>query len=410
MIQKNFFLHKEDLKLGILFLIWRIVDIFIAYISQQLPWYKQSFQFGFLPYSQLAFPTFLLRLANFDGKHYLFIAHNGYGAFEQAFFPLYPLLTNFLKDLFSGSYLITGLFLSNITFLFGILLFYRFLRLVRLTSTQSFWAILFLVLFPTSFFFGSIYTEGLFFFLVSLALYAYAKRKLYVFAIASFFAALTRLLGVFLVLPILLEILHSVWQQFQRKSEKKWLPNINLKSLMKVKSLGVTLVAPLVGLITYMVYLWKKYGDPLLFYHVQSGFGAHRSEHLILLPQVIFRYLKIFLTASHDLIFAVAVVEFVVFITVLLTLLFTLYMLLQKKLTSSSYILLGLLLFSFINLLLPTTTGTLSSIPRYVLLSLSFFIQLGKISNPVARYALAVLLFALHVAALSFFIQGYFIA
>ncbi|PIX73599.1 hypothetical protein COZ39_02165, partial [Candidatus Roizmanbacteria bacterium CG_4_10_14_3_um_filter_33_21] len=41
----------------------------------------------------------------------------------------------------------------------------------------------------------------------------------------------------------------------------------------------------------------------------------------------------------------------------------------------------GLLLFSFINLLLPTLTGTFSSIPRYALMSLSVFIYLGEIKS-----------------------------
>lgn len=87
-------------------------------------------------------------------------------------------------------------------------------------------------------------------------------------------ASATKIVGIFLF-PILL------WKL--AKEEKK--------TVSKILSV---LLSPL-GLISYMFYLWKEYGDPLMFFHVQPFFGAHRSgEEMILSPQVIYRYLKIF--------------------------------------------------------------------------------------------------------------------
>ena len=62
-----------------------------------------------------------------------------------------------------------------------------------------------------------------------------------------------------------------------------------------------------------------------------------------------------------------------------------------------------------INLVLPTLTGTFSSIPRYALLSLSLFLYLGEMKNKFVRISVAVLFAFLHVVLLGFFIQGYFV-
>ena len=70
---------------------------------------------------------------------------------------------------------------------------------------------------------------------------------------------------------------------------------------------------------------------------------------------------------------------------------------------------LGLNLFSFANIILPTLTGTLSSVPRYALMSLSVFIFLGEIKKTRIKILMGALFFILHVVLLSFFIQGYFV-
>ncbi|MBI3620249.1 hypothetical protein HY214_03860, partial [Candidatus Roizmanbacteria bacterium] len=72
--------------------------------------------------------------------------------------------------------------------------------------------------------------------------------------------------------------------------------------------------------------------------------------------------------------------------------------------------LVGLCLFSLANLILPTLTGTLSSLPRYALFSLSFFIFLGRLKSRRVKFFLASVFAILHAALLGFFIQGYFIA
>ncbi|MEK7633429.1 MAG: hypothetical protein AAB437_01135 [Patescibacteria group bacterium] len=388
-----------------LFLLWRIFDFLIIFFSQKVIPYL-----GFFPYGDqlpgFNLPTWISSLANFDGLHYVLIAKNGYSQFEQAFFPFYPLIIKFLTPLFSNNQLLTGLIISNIAFLIGITIFAR-------SYKDSNWFIIFLLAFPTSFFFGAVYTEGLFFLLLISTLY-FLKKERYLFVIIfAFLASLTRFVGIFLIIPI---ILHWIFRSFPRRWESRlsWIPSFEGMT----PKLFLTLLAPILGLLVYCSYLLKTTGDPFLFLTSQPIFGANRSSHLIFLPQVYWRYFKIFFTAAHDFRYYISLTEFLmfnfVFIVLILDLLKIINLKIKKlksyKLQVISYDRLGLNLFSFANLILPTLTGTFSSIPRYSLFSLSFFIYLSQIKNHFIKYLIVGVFIILHILLLGFFSQGYFIS
>src|SRR3989338_6456535 len=113
----------------LLFLIWRVLDFLIIFFSQKIIPYLGFFAYkDDLPSFNL--PSWLSSLANFDGLHYIKIGKNGYSQFEQAFFPLYSLTIRFLNPLFYNNRLLTGIIISNISFLFGLFVFYKYLRLI----------------------------------------------------------------------------------------------------------------------------------------------------------------------------------------------------------------------------------------------------------------------------------------
>ena len=86
----------------------------------------------------------------------------------------------------------------------------------------------------------------------------------------------------------------------------------NCLEFIKKESRNITVVSlTLLGLGSYMFYLWRVFGDPLYFFHLQSEFGAGRQEGIILLPQVIWRYIKIFMTVPHDWKFFSFIQEFI---------------------------------------------------------------------------------------------------
>ncbi len=240
-------------------------------------------------------------------------------------------------------------------------------------------------LFPTSFFFGAVYTEGVFFLFFVLTLFFLQKKQYLLVAVFSLLASLTRLIGLFLIIPIFFSLIKN-------------------KKLKSVSSF--ILLSPLIGFFIYAFYLWRSTGDPLFFLNSQPAFGANRSSSPIFLPQVYWRYLKIFFTANFNYQYFIALAEFIFFNLGLIVLIFDF----KKNYCEKNLSLLGLTIFSLINLILPSLTGTFSSIPRYLLLSLSLFIYLGKIKNRLKLMVIGMVFFLFHIIFLSFFIQGYFVA
>ncbi|MGB9883411.1 MAG: hypothetical protein ACPLRN_02755, partial [Microgenomates group bacterium] len=243
---------------------------------------------------------------------------------------------------------------------------------------------------------GALYTEGLFFLFFSLFLYFFKKEKFHLAAIASFFASLTRLIGVFVVVFLIINLFY-----------------LKTKKTKPLPLLITYLFFPILGLSLYCFYLWQTTGDPLMFLNAQPAFGANRSTHLIFLPQVIWRYIKIFFTANFNFQYFVSLFEFFIFWLIFILLFLDLKNLLlikNLKLKIKNYFLFSLSVFSFINLILPSLTGTFSSIPRYSLFSLSTFVYLANLKNKLLKLIIIFLFLIFHILTLGFFSQGYFVS
>lgn len=343
--------------------------------------------FGSFPYKELILssnlPLWIASFANFDGAHYLRIADFGYLNYEQAFFPLYSILVHVLNFLLNNL-ILSGIVLSLTSLLFGLKYFVRYITHLKL---DKLWTVLFLLFFPTSFFFQSVYSEGLFFFLCAASLYYIAKGELKKGSVLSIFASACRLSGIFLFFPLLFKLIE----------QKK-----------KGYSL-IYLLFPFFGVVLYSLFLNFKFNDPLLFYHAQSLFGAHRtSSGIVLLPQIYIRYIKIILSFKLNLSYWVALFEFVTFNTVFWVLASELLVLFKNKRLNMDR--LGLNLFSFANIIMPTLTGTLSSIPRYSLFAFSFFIILGNLKNRRVKIIVLAIFLIIHAIVLTLFVRGYFVS
>ena len=137
----------------------------------------------------------------FDANWYLAIARAGY---EQAgstvYLPLYPLLiraANFLV----GNELVAALVVSNLALLGALYYLYRLTEGI-LGDAAARRTVVFLLFFPTGFFLYAPYGESLFLFL-SLGALVFAQRERWGLSIMfGMLAALTRLQGALLVLPL----------------------------------------------------------------------------------------------------------------------------------------------------------------------------------------------------------------
>lgn len=305
---------------------------------------------------------------NFDGAHYTSIAKAGYGVYQTAFFPFYPILIRILSSVTKLPFEYTAILISHFAFLIGLFLFWQYLEKTR----NRVWTIMFLLAYPVSFFFAAGYSESVFFALAAGALLAIKKKRWLLAGVLVAFASATRLVGVFLLFPLL--------------PSKRW---------------AAILLAP-IGLMAYMAYLWKTLGDPLAFFHVQSAFGAGRSGgELIFLPRVFWRYLRIFMTVpTRELLYHVAVLEISSFVLGMILLVVA-----WKKRYDPS-----ILLYCACVLVLPTLTGTFSSMPRYLLAAFPLLGVLGEMKWAGWKITLLIVFFAILIYATTGFLQGHFIS
>ena len=153
-----------------------------------------------------------------------------------------------------------------------------------------------------------------------------------------------------------------------------------------------------------MFYLNQTTGSPLAFYNELTVFGEQRQGSLITLPQVFYRYINILFTVSAKTItYWAAIAEFISAVLIIVLLIYG-----YIKKMRPSY-----LLFGVMSLVLPSLTGSFSSLPRYSLLIFPIFISLGiflstkKLAIKAFFYLFLGLLLIIET---SLFLRGYWVA
>ena len=367
--------------------IWRIALLAVMLIAINQISFKPSFPYAEQLLEPTGHPAFW-GLANFDGVHYIGIADKGYFAqFTQAFFPLFPMIMKWVNLLFNN-YILSGYFISHLSLLIFLYLFYQLIILdfSKKIAKNSLW---FYLLFPTSFFFAAVYTESFFMMLTAGVFLAARKKKWWLAGILTAAASATRLFGILLIPALLVEL-------YQQQKSKK------ISSLIGEKWRELTaIMLGTSGLFSYMYYLQKNFSDAFYFLTAQPVFGAQRSaDKLILLYQVFWRYTKMIFTVDPA-----SILYFTVSQEFLFSIAFLVLSIIAFKKTRLSYAVFGVLAY-----IMPTLTGTFSSMPRYVLALFPAFILLGQIQNKTIRYTLYAISTALLAVNLSLFTRGYWVS
>jgi len=370
------------------FLTWRLSLLIIAitaifFIPLRSGYTLQESTFSFSDLSSM--------WANFDGLHYLSLAENGYENLysnsQYAFFPVYPYLVKTFS--FLGSYLTSALVLTH-TFTFLSLFVFYHLVLLDFNKKIALKAIFLISIFPTSFFFGSANPESLFL-LLTVSMFYLARKKLFLpAALVALVASSTRFVGIFLWPALILEL----WQH-------------NKQSITKTikDPRSILMVLPPLGLLSFMRFQFLHTGNWISFITSQPSFGANRVVNkLILLHQVLFRYFRMLtsLNPFADPIYFTVILELVVSILFLILVIYTF------KKTRLSYA-----IFALLSFLIPTLTGTFSSMPRYVLTIFPAFIVLSLFFNSWPKKFQNLYIFisvVLSIISVALYTRGYFIA
>jgi hypothetical protein len=139
----------------------------------------------------------------FDANWYTSIAERGYGNIsgDLAFPPLFPLLIRLLMPIFGNAF-IAGLIVSHACTLYALKLLYDLFATWG-NSKSAQWSVIFMLIYPTSFFLFSAYTEPLFLALALLSMRSMKNRSWPYAGFWIFCAFLARLQGIALFLPML---------------------------------------------------------------------------------------------------------------------------------------------------------------------------------------------------------------
>lgn len=132
----------------------RIVAVFIVVILVRnfIPENLNGFPYGGAIQARYKSTYAMSTMANFDGVHYVKIASEGYKQFNQAFFPLYPMLIKLFAIPFNNNHVLAGIAISISSFFAGCILLNKLLT-EKYGRSKAMSALLFLLVFPTSFFF-----------------------------------------------------------------------------------------------------------------------------------------------------------------------------------------------------------------------------------------------------------------
>jgi hypothetical protein len=146
-----------------------------------------------------------------DALWFLKIASSGYAETDgsPAFFPLFPMLVHAVGVLTGGRWLLAGFLVSNVALLVGLVVLYR-LTAETFSDRMARRTVLYLCLFPTSFFLFSPFSEPVFLAFTVGCLYAARHRSWALAGALGAGAALTRQVGITLCLVLAVEAVHQL--------------------------------------------------------------------------------------------------------------------------------------------------------------------------------------------------------
>ena len=298
--------------------------------------------------------------AGWDSFWYLDIVQNGYNytsgqLSNVVFFPLYPYLIKVFAFIFGGTVL-TGWILSSVFLFLALFYLHKLVREFHKEVNPDH-ALYFLLIFPTAFFLNTVYTESLFLFL-SVACFYYVLRKNFVLAaIVGMLAALTRVTGVLLLIPLAIEYYRFYGARIKPE----------LFSLLLIPA----------SLFSFFTYHFARFGDFLLFFKVESTWG--RNFHLN--------------TSHFGSPTNPAIVNFLIdagFVIFALAMIYLVYR--RFRLSYAAYML--------ATVLVALSTGTMMSIGRYILVLFPMYLVLAALKNRILQHSwvlVSILLLAMNV-------------
>ena len=293
-----------------------------------------------------------------DGGNYYAISQNGYiHPYLFAYFPLYPGLISILSNVFHP--IVTGLVISFISTLIFLYFYSRIIKSFYPQLTKNY--VLAILSFPSAFILVCFYPESLFLAITAISSYLFfAKKEYFPAVVFASLASITRAQGIvflmlliFFVFRIKVQILHKIFL-----------------ILISIIPLGI-----------YLIIQKIYYGSFIAFIQAQIFWKRFSMPEFKL---------------QLDYLGIVALINLVFFIFAVVLLILN-----YKKLKKFD------LLFFVLAFLLPISTGSLESVPRYLLSAYPFFVLLSFFNlNPLAQKITIPLFILLQAVFFTLFVSG----
>jgi hypothetical protein len=337
----------------LLFLSTRLVLTIIGVISRSL--LERQYGKQYIYSSQLWLDIWGV----WDSYWYINIAEGGYSAevgtsFSEtqanyAFFPLYPMLMRLIGTVMGENYFIAGIIISNVCLIIACYLLYRLVQL-KFDRENALQSVKFLLVSPTAFILSGVFTESLYLMLAILCFYLAEKKQWLLVGIAGFFLALTRSVGVLIVVPMLYEYLKS--NDFQAKKIRY--------------DILFLLLIPL-GLSLFAIYNFHLTGNFFAFSNIQSAWNRSLSDPL---SAIVNGLRKGFLQPNVRTLFKIKALLESTFSIAALGLLCIFF----RKIPVSYWI------FGIYSIVVPLLAG-IDSMPRFILPIFPLYILLAKLAS-----------------------------
>jgi hypothetical protein len=215
--------------------------------------------------------------AQWDAGWYRSIAVHGYaahahpdGSANWAFFPAYPFISAAVARLSHMPVLAAMLVVANASFLAALFVIHRLTR-VEFDERTADLTVLLLCAVPGSYIFSSGYTESLFILAVSSCLLLLRRERWLAAGGAAGLAALTRNLGVGLLLPFVMAAGPRLWALAEEAGRGVMLARGRL--VREGGRIAGGLLIPAVALGAFCLLLYLRCGDPLAFMTTQRAWG-----------------------------------------------------------------------------------------------------------------------------------------
>lgn len=290
-----------------------------------------------------------------DTQHYIRIATYGYNNMEIeygniliVFFPLFPLLIKLFSFVFQD-YLLSGLIVSNISYIVAVYYLYK-LVLLDYDKDDALRSVIYLSIFPTAYFLHAAYTESLFIALTVSSFYYARNNRWILSSILGMLSVLTRVTGI-IILPILL-IEYLYQKQFKKEKIRR--------DVLWIFIIGL-------GFLIYLAINYVVHDDPFKFLEIQK---EHWNMRLALPTKgLIYSFTSTYWgTPQYGMSMGWLQLVFVI-----MSLILIIYSFFRIRLSYS--------LYALVNWLVITSTSFWTSTPRFTLTFFPIFIILALLGR-----------------------------